>query len=703
MKRMDLNDLNEIYQTSEEIDKGVFSEMRSNILLVAGEHYTKRLRDSLSAFRDTKNISDRQKLRITKNHTYRITKTYANGIIDKVPGAQVTPKNETEMQDRKAAELNDAVLTDVKERHNFRSKISKYAHEFVDVGEVAVKVFWDPNKGQKIGYEPALGPDEEPIVDPITGEMQADPERPVFSGDFCFETIHAFNLLRDPACETMEDSPYLINRKMVSKKELQKVYKNDPEKLKMVKEGSSRGDFIVFDSNKAGYEKTKNHVLIKEIYYKPCLLYPEGYFYIWTEDGILEEGELPFGIFPIKWVGFDEYATTPRAKSIVKVIRPYQAEINRAASQVATHQITLGDDKVLHQAGNKLAPGGLISGVRSITYQGAPPTILPGRTGEQYVGYITGQIEEMYRAAMLDQVIQKEQHNLDPYSLLFRSMSQQAVYKPYVQKFEKFVLDICELILQLARHYLSDDAIIAAVGKQEAINIAEFKSTIPLQYQVNVEPMSDSIDTMLGKQMTFTHLLQYVGKNLEKEDIGRMMKNMPFVNNEEMFGDMTLNYQNVTNDMLALERGEQVQVQPNDDNEYYIKRLDNRIKQADFRLLDPMIQQNYMMFKQQHQQESVRKVEEIRRAQSEFIPTGGALMTVQMHMPDPDGKGTKQVRLPYQSLQWLIQHLESQGMGLDQLEQMDQGTQAEMAQMFMQGLQQGQQQMPVLPQQQIMQ
>lgn len=706
MKRMDVNDLNQIYQDSEEIDKEQFSEMRSNVLLVAGEHYTKNVNKHFARLRETNRLTEHQKLRLTKNHIYRIVKTYVNGILDKVPGVQVVPKNETEMQDRKAAELNDAVWTDIKERHNMKEKIRKWANEFVEIGECAVKVFWDPNKGDFIGYDQAV--DEktgEPLYLDETGSetiqpgafdefgqmvMQFEPapdeESPVFSGQLCYETIHAFNLLRSPASETMEDSPYLINRKMVDKRDLMKMYSDDPEKQKMLKESSTKGDFLVFDSNKAGYDRTKNQILIKEIYYKPCLRYPNGYFYIWNENGILEEGELPYGIFPIKWCGFDEYATTPRARSVVKVARPYQAEINRAASQMATHQITLGDDKVIYQSGSKLSPGALLPGVRGIAYQGTQPTILPGRTGDQYLAYINTQIDEMYQAVFLDKVAQKEEHNLDPYSLLFRTMSQQSVYKQYVQKFEKFVVDIAELSLQLARHYLPEDAIIGAVGKNEVINISEFRNTKPFEYQVNVEPMSDSIDTMLGKQMTFTHMLQYVGKNLTKEDIGKIMKNMPFVNNEEMFGDMTINYENVTNDMLALERGEPVQVGPLDDNEYYIQKLDHRMKQADFKLLAPQIQQQYQMFKQQHLQEMARKAEEIKRAQSEYIPTGGAMITCQMRVKDPDGEGTKQVRIPYQAMDWLIKQLESQGMGLEKLENMSEGSQAELSQMVQDSL-----------------
>ena len=186
------------------------------------------------------------------------------------------------------------------------------------------------------------------------------------------------------------------------------------------------------------------------------------------------------------------------------------------------------------------------------------------------------------------------------------------------------------------------------------------------------------MDTLLGKQLTSNHLLQYMGKNLGQEQLGMIVRNMPFVNNEEMTSDLTINYDNVKNDMLALERGEMPQISPYDDNEYYIKKLTHRMKQADFRFLNPMVQQNYQQFIGQHQEQQKQKIEAAKQAQAGFIPTGGAMITVNMRMPDPDGEGTKQVRLPYNSVMDLIKKLESQGMDLQTLEQMNQGALTEM-------------------------
>lgn len=698
MKLMDIAKLNELYSTSELVDKEDFAEKRSNVLLCAGDHYNRRAPQGFSRIREQGQNTSTKKLRLVKNHIYRVVKTYANAIISKSPGVIPTPKNDTEMQDKKDAELNKAVWQDLKERHKLNAKFSKYAHEFIEVGEIAVKVTWDPNKGFIQGYAPKVEVDahghEYPVMDEM-GQMQPDKEKPQYSGDFDFETVHAFNLLRDPASETMEDSSYFIIRKMVDRKQLEKAYKDQPEKLKGLKDRKD-DTYVIFDTNSGNHKKTKTKVLIKEVYYRPCVLYPEGYFYIHSEDAILEHGPLPYGLFPIKWVGFDEFPTSARARSIIKVARPYQAEINRAASQEATHQITLGDDKIIYQSGATLSQGALLPGVRGISVNGAPPTILPGRTGTQYTEYIKEQTRELYEACMLDEIMAEKSTAQDPYALLFTSMKQRAVFQPYIEKFQGFLVEICELTLEMAKHYLPDDALISAIGRNERINMSEFRKTTKFCYQVKVEPVNDDAETLIGRQFANREIMQYVGDKIPQDVVGKMIKNMPFVNNDDSFNFITVDEDNVENDMLLIERGGQPRIGNYDNNKFYIQRLTHRMKQPDFDFLPDQVKQVYQQFLSVHQNEEKRKLDEIEAAQNGMIPTDGALITCQMRVEDPNNPGqTKQLRLPYSTLMDTMRKLEKQGMTLDEMEKMNKGALADIAHQMNQNPQgpQGPQQM----------
>lgn len=90
----------------------------------------------------------------------------------------------------------------------------------------------------------------------------------------------------------------------------------------------------------------------------------------------------------------------------------------------------------------------------------------------------------------------------------------------------------------------------------------------------------------------------------------------------------------------------------------------------------------------------MRKKQAKQAAKDGFIPTGGSLITVSMHVPDPKTpSGTRQVRLPYESVSWLLQKLEAQGLTLQDLETMNDGVVADMMKRM------GQQQAPRPPQQ----
>lgn len=675
-------ELDKLYQDSEECDRKVFAEMRSNILLVAGEHYAKEISKVATKLREQNRISDNAKLRLTQNHLHKVSRYYENQILSKAPGITIRPRNETEVQDKKSAALNLSVWQFAKERYKLKDKIRKWVSDYIRIGEVWAKIVWDPNKGDFIGYEQKVTDNGDPVVNEM-GEMVADEERPKFSGDFVITTVPGYDLLRSRSAKSMDESPYLIHRYMSELKPLEVRYAGDPEKLKAIQETREKNSYVIFDQNTNNYQKDDKRVLVQEFFFKPCEAYPTGYFYFKVGSKILEEGELPFGVFPIMGKGFDEHSGTARATSIIKVGRPFQAEINRATSQTATHQITVGDDKLIYQAGTKLAPGALLPGVRGLTYQGQAPQILAGRDGGQFMPYIEKTIQGLYMAVMMDETLQEESQNSDPYALLFRSMKQQLKFATYAEKFGEFLQEFAETFLKLAKQYYPNEMMVAAVGRSEMVNMQEFRTTSPLCYSIDIEEQTDALDSQLGRQLTFNHILQYASNSLGKEDIGRFLKNMPFVNNKDDFEPLTINEDMTENDILALERGEQPEVNPYADNKYYVKRLGLRMSKPDFKMLDPMIQQNYQQLLQMHQQEESKKIKDLKDMESEMIPTGGALIKADMYIADKkDPSKTKRVEVPYQALDWLINILEKQGATQESFENMNQGLQADIARQF---------------------
>lgn len=697
-KKKKVSDLRKMMDQSETADKFLFSEQRSNILLIAGDHYTKRNSKYWNRLRETRHLTQDQKLRLTKNHIQKIHKTYVNAMLSHAPGVRILPNNEKENADVKSAQLNNAVWQYGVKKHKLKEKIAEWADDFIGIGEVFVKITWDETKGEFIGYEQAEDENGEPMfeqqevpaqVDPMTGavippqvvqgEPIPDESKPVFSGDFEFKRIFAFNVRRPTGVQNLDDAPWLAEVDLLPTKEVKK-WVDDPEMKRKITDDTYE-KFYVFDGNMNGYDYKKDHTKVTSLYYRPCADYPNGYYYIFTNSVILFEGELPFGIFPIVYKGFDAIQTSPRHRSIIKQLRPYQVEINRCASKIAEHQVTLGDDKLLVQSGTKITQGVNHPGVRALQYTGREPIVLAGRSGEQYVGYMGQQIQEMYDVANIPmELADKEPGGADAFASLFKNLRQKKKFSLYAEKFERFLMEVCELYLELAKQYYEQDRLIPMVGKSEAVNIAEFKNTEPLNYQIKLEPQVQDIETQYGKQLVINHAMQYIGSNLEKNDIGRLMRAMPFGNFEEGFEDFTIDYDSAQNMLLALDRGEQPAVSAYDDPVYMIKMLVGRIRQPDFKMLDPQIQQTYEAYKQHYEMMEANNQRRILAAQADFIPTGGAKVKVDFYIPKPGNpEKSERATLPAEAINWLVERLADQGSSQERLMELGDGVNASIA------------------------
>jgi len=676
MPKENITTLNSKYIESDSIDRGLFSEQRSNIRLTTGDHYVRETTKHLNRLRSTTQTDSEIKLRLTKNHISKIIKTYINNILNQAPGVQIIPNNDSEMQDQKAAELHSSVWDHIKKNHKFSEKLMRFAKDFIEIGEIFVKLSWDAEKGDPIPGE------IEQEIDQETGEVIGQTQQMIVPGDLTFERIYGFNVLRDASAKEMEEARFLIIRKMVEKSELLARFEEDDPRREYIHE-SGKDTYRVYNGASNRYSQNATKVMLREFYFRPSKLYPQGYYYISTEAGILFEGPLPLGIFPIVHIGFDEVATSPRSRSIIKQLRPYQAEINRAASKIAEHQVTLGDDKVFIQRGTKLSRAGTTSGVRGVQYSGAAPVIQPGRNGAQYLDYMNSQIAEMYQVANIIEDSMEKGGPQDAYAMLFRSMKDKKKFSFYSEKFERFIIEICETSLKLYKNYCIPQAIIPAIGKREAVNIPEFKNSEDLGFQISIKPRTDDMESMMGKILTANHVLQFASAQLPPESIGQIVRNMPFANKEEMLTDLTIDYDIAKNTMLALDRGEEVPTQQYDNFVYLIKRITHRIRQPDFAQLDPGIQQLYQIKIQELEQAEAERQQVLQRANSGYIPTGGALIGVDLYIEVPSSSGgvkTQRARVPSEAIQWLLSKIEDQGSSQEELDKLTEGSQAQIAQ-----------------------
>ena len=236
MQTKTIDDLNKLFKEAEQVDTELLAEQRSNILLYAGEHYSKKGSKFFNRIRDARDIAQEQKLRITKNHTQRICKTYVNNILTYAPGVTAYPHNDTELQSIKAAELNKAVMRDADRRYKLKSFFRRGCEQYIRVGEVFSLITWNPDLGTLVGYEQALDENGEPQVEE-DGSPKAG-EKAIFSGDFEFKHFLACNVLRDPGSKDINKSPFLVFREMAYVDDLTARLGDDEEKKKLVQESN---------------------------------------------------------------------------------------------------------------------------------------------------------------------------------------------------------------------------------------------------------------------------------------------------------------------------------------------------------------------------------------------------------------------------------------------------------------------------------
>lgn len=691
--RHNIQDLNQLYSEGETQDQELFAEQRSNIQLIAGEHYAKKGNKFWNRLRDNKDLTNDQKIRLTKNHIRKIVHIYVNSITSYAPGVCSSPKDKSSMQHQKAAELINAVWQDGKNRHNFNAKINEWARDYVGIGEVGVKIFFDPSAGRFIGKEAVLDENGQVQLDETGNPIPSGVAK--FTGDVIIERVFAFNIIRKQGVKSLQESPWLCHRKMVDVKELRHMVDasssmddEEKDKLKQKIQDGPDQTYVILDSGSGQYRNVKGQTMLKEWFFRPCPEYPNGYFYITTSDNIIFEGELPFGVFPIIMEGFDEIQTSPRSRSIVKQLRPNQVEINRCASTIAEMQITLGWDKVLVQNGAKVTPGASFPGVRTFQYSGAQPVIMEGRTGNQYLEYMNAQIDEIYKIALVDEQREEKNQSFDVYSMLARSIKDKKKFSLYTDGFENFLKNVFKTYITLCQKYYGPQHLIPAVGKSEYINIEELKNVDDLCYTVIIESQSDDSETKLGRQLMLNHIIQYVGPQLAKDDLGKIIRQMPYANDEEILEDLTMDYDVSKNYLLALDRGEIPQPNIYDNHEYLIRKLVSRTRKPDFSYLNPMIQQNYHQAISFHEELKTQQAMLLKQAQSEFIPTGGFLVACDFYVPDPKNpeKLPKRVRLPSEALDWLIKQLDSQGSSQQTLTNQTQGALADMSGMLLEKL-----------------
>lgn len=661
-----LTKLNSEYTDADSVDKAHFAEMRSNCLLYIGTHYSNNKESALREYVRTQKIPQEKKLRLTKNHIGAICDRLMNATVTAhSPSVLIGPRHKMEVQDKKASDVASSVWDKIRTFNKFDELVADLTFDFIVIGEMATFTYFDPSKGEYLG--------EAEIHDEMGNVLG---KKHKFSGEIINKRLEPFNLLRAPNSKSWEASPHLIYREMVDVEEARSLTDDEEIKKKITK--SADETFVVFDSQKGSYSNSsKDKVLIKHKFCRPSEEYPEGWYVLYTSDVVIAEGSL-YGVFPITRRAYSKVTTSPRGYGIIKRLRPCQAEINRIASTMAMSQIYFRD-RLMVQNGSKITNGGTMAGAVLMRYSGAMPIVQQGQSGEKYLPILDQQISEMYSLANLSQEEEDKVPNTDPMALLYRSLKDKKKFSSKSDIFESFVKELVHVSLEVAQKYYTDENLVPSVDKKDFINIEEFKRITRLDYSIDIKSNSADIETTLGAQQAIQHTLQYA-QGLQPEQVAVLVAHMPYLKDSAMAQEITADYRAVEDVFAAIERLQPIDVMPSDNHDYFIKRINNRMKESSFRYLDLQAQQLYHNRIQQHEHFKAEQADKLMRAQAGAIPSGGALIPVSLYL-DPKN-ASKRVRLPHDTLVYVYKKLQEQGSFIDEVSDLGQAPASDIAGMM---------------------
>jgi hypothetical protein len=694
-KQITVSDLKRKFEESKSELSDHLAECRTNNNLFQGNHFHKK-QQKLTRSLEGSGVSEDTKIRVVKNHTQVVCKYIINSILSLAPTGIVEPNDEAEMSDIKAAEIHKEILEDYKHQNKIDDHIRRWTHDYVVSGECFVNVFWDNTKGRKI--KPS------PYVDIMGQVIQGEP---FFSGDVVIERIFPWDVRMDTGAKSFEEAMWIGYEKMVDKDVIRRIAPDHPELEKILREDEDT-TYKVFEAGSGKYKESKGKVLLCQAYLRPSSDHPNGQFIFFNKDIEIIRGDLPVDqngnvFFPIKYVGFDEIPTSPRSSSIIRMFRPEQMQVNFCASAIAQTLTTIGWDKMIVPTGGEVETGSTKAGVRIFKVPGGKQSadFIPGRSGEQFLATMQQNITEIYNKTGVPEQWDEKTNDADVMAVLYKNMRQRTRFSLYAKKFGDFLCDVFEEVLRLKKAYMTDEEFFLVTGGQEYGNIAEFRRMEDLGYQIRIDEGSEDLESRFGRYMGLMQTMQYLGSNLDDNAKGMILRNLPFINGEEITSKMTVNYDNSRNIMLALDRGEMPPITDIGDPLYISEQLNARRYKPDFKYLNPQIQQVYLQQIQAYNQIYNEKAAAVQRAQSGFIPADGPTVPIEGMYEETIGSNgqPKYVRLqvPQASLKWLQEQLQAQGAALGNIANLPLGTQAAVAEQFNNQQQMGQQ--PMMPQQ----
>ncbi|MEO7718441.1 MAG: hypothetical protein ABIY70_19750 [Capsulimonas sp.] len=277
----------------------------------------------------------------------KIKKLLARGL-SAMPDAGVAPLTTSDLDRAAAAEARALIehLDNVWRRPHQVKRLARFA---LTTSTAFLKVYWDPERRAEVPKFDASGA----IVGSSTAAI----------GDICEDIAPIFEIYLDPKARDWEDVAWLIHAKVRSLEELRLKYGDKALDIEG-DAGGGVGGYVesrlasVVGEYGRGAEpgQSQKSVLVKELWEKPTLRFPEGRLITVAGGRVLRDDPWPYAKrddFPFIPLSFEDGQSTVYGLNAVSDLISAQRSYNEGISRTIEHRKTSWG-KILAQEGSEI-------------------------------------------------------------------------------------------------------------------------------------------------------------------------------------------------------------------------------------------------------------------------------------------------------------------------------------------------------------
>lgn len=462
----------------------------------------------------------------------------------------------TDPQDIKKARYTEKLCDYIHQKFDMPLILHTTALSILKYGKAFNKVVWDKNKGRAEDVVTGVTMTTDEMGNEIANTKT---ERKPF-GDVNIIAVSPFEILQSPHAKDLKTSRWFLHYYVKSVDEIKLQYPNKKEKIEPDAQIASLVSGNTYKARPEDYEgdiANEKFCVIKELYHRPCVDYPDGLYAKVVGDVLLETADLADEDWP--WVEFDYFENTDQfwSEALQTHLNPINQQLNLHLDQmlcyvdsvvnaptinpknsgVRNDEITNSQSQIWNPVSKEVAPEKLMPPPIPESMFSMYEVII--RVWEEVSGISKpskGQNVPGGRSGAIIQLLQE---------------ADQAHLIPFAIKFESSLLNLYRLCIKLVREHYDETRMIAVVGQNRAAWVQPFKKDLIIDDDLRIQMFSSLPQSKAAQQQFALNLVEFglVNPQSERNEVFKMLDLGTF---DKFFEDVTADEEEAEreNDML---------------------------------------------------------------------------------------------------------------------------------------------------------